>query len=132
MYSRHRSGGNVGIAKRFPRMVGRAENLGLVFRAFHRSAFPRLQASAGSADPPLDQERNSAFALHIAVRADLLTNLLNANSTNAGLAGDSRLKNHHFTSSTLRFLALPSSVSFELTGEYGPQPKDDNRPGGTL
>jgi hypothetical protein len=40
--SRHRSGGNVGIAERFPRTVGRAENLVLVFRAFLRSAFPRL------------------------------------------------------------------------------------------
>jgi hypothetical protein len=40
--SRHRSGGNVGIAERFPRTVGRAENLILVFRAFLRSAFPRL------------------------------------------------------------------------------------------
>ncbi len=31
------------------------------------------------------------------------------------------------TNSTLRFLALPSSVSFEATGEYGPAPADFRR-----
>jgi len=41
MHSR-RSGGNVGIAERFPRAVGRVENLLLVFQAFHSSSFPAL------------------------------------------------------------------------------------------
>ena len=49
--SRHRGGGNVGIAKRFQRTEGRAENLVLVFRAFLRSAFPRLPASTDFAEP---------------------------------------------------------------------------------
>jgi hypothetical protein len=40
--SSRRSGGNVGIAERFPRAVGRVENLGLVFQAFHGPSFPRL------------------------------------------------------------------------------------------
>jgi hypothetical protein len=31
----------VGIAERFPRAVGRVENLGLVFQAFHGPAFPQ-------------------------------------------------------------------------------------------
>ena len=34
-------GGNEGIAQRFPRTVEREGNLGLVFLAFHRPAFPR-------------------------------------------------------------------------------------------
>ena len=32
----------MGIAERFPRAVGRVENLGLVFQAFHGPSFPRL------------------------------------------------------------------------------------------
>jgi hypothetical protein len=37
-----RSCGNVGIAQRFPRAVGRVENVGLVFQAFHGTSFPQL------------------------------------------------------------------------------------------
>jgi hypothetical protein len=39
--------GNVGIAKRFPRAVGRAENLLLVFRAFHLRVISTVRSVSG-------------------------------------------------------------------------------------
>lgn len=40
---RRRSGGNVGIARRFPRVVGTVQNLGSVLQGFHHPGISTAQ-----------------------------------------------------------------------------------------
>jgi len=79
-----RSGGNVGIARfdlavpgvlseRFPRLVGRAENGAIVFRAFHEPSFPALLRFYA-----VSRMRSKSFALACCMRRAASVSLMAA------------------------------------------------------